>query len=202
MNRYLPLGFFVFFVSFVVHALEFPPVTPGRVLEFPRDAGSHPEYRIEWWYVTGVVNMGAFPTTAGDSYTATLAIVLLGSREQGWPVTIALAALGAWLAHSWFVWMGFYDFALSLVEYVGMITGLRRPIVPLGPALSKVSASVLEHLPGRLMSRDNLASMQKDAVCNGAFPPTWRGWRVRRIFPTRCTMRRARRWPSSAIPRP
>jgi predicted secreted hydrolase len=32
---------------------EFPPVTPGRTLEFPRDAGSHPEYRIEWWYVTG-----------------------------------------------------------------------------------------------------------------------------------------------------
>ena len=60
-----------------------------------------------------------------------------------------------------------------LVEYVGMITGLRRPIVPLGPALSKVSANLLEHLPGRLMSRDNLASMQKDAVCNGAFPPAF-----------------------------
>lgn len=26
---------------------------PGRVLEFPRDHGAHPEYRIEWWYVTG-----------------------------------------------------------------------------------------------------------------------------------------------------
>lgn len=42
---------FVSFVSFVVHAFE--AVTPGRALEFPRDAGSHPEYRIEWWYVTG-----------------------------------------------------------------------------------------------------------------------------------------------------
>jgi predicted secreted hydrolase len=28
-------------------------VTPGMQLEFPRDEGSHPEYRIEWWYVTG-----------------------------------------------------------------------------------------------------------------------------------------------------
>jgi len=44
---------------------------------------------------------------------------------------------------------------------------------PLGPALSKLSATLLEHLPGRLMSRDNLASMQKDAVCNGALPPTF-----------------------------
>lgn len=29
------------------------PVVPGRAIEFPRDAGSHPEHRIEWWYVTG-----------------------------------------------------------------------------------------------------------------------------------------------------
>lgn len=26
---------------------------PGRVFEFPRDHGSHPDFRIEWWYVTG-----------------------------------------------------------------------------------------------------------------------------------------------------
>jgi predicted secreted hydrolase len=32
---------------------DYPPVVPGVALEFPRDAGSHPEYRIEWWYVTG-----------------------------------------------------------------------------------------------------------------------------------------------------
>ncbi len=28
-------------------------VRPGRVLRFPDDEGSHDEYRIEWWYVTG-----------------------------------------------------------------------------------------------------------------------------------------------------
>ena len=58
---------------------------------------------------------------------ATLAVVLLRSRGQGWPVTVVLAALASWLAHNWFVWMGFYDFALSLVEYVGMILLLARP---------------------------------------------------------------------------
>ena len=26
---------------------------PGRRFEFPRDHGSHPEFKIEWWYVTG-----------------------------------------------------------------------------------------------------------------------------------------------------
>lgn len=28
-------------------------MVPGYPLQFPRDAGSHPEFRIEWWYVTG-----------------------------------------------------------------------------------------------------------------------------------------------------
>jgi predicted secreted hydrolase len=31
----------------------YPPVSPGASLEFPRDEGSHPEFRTEWWYVTG-----------------------------------------------------------------------------------------------------------------------------------------------------
>ena len=29
------------------------PVVPGRALVFPDDEGSHPTFRIEWWYVTG-----------------------------------------------------------------------------------------------------------------------------------------------------
>jgi predicted secreted hydrolase len=33
----------------------FPRVVPGAPLRFPRDHGSHPEFRIEWWYVTGWV---------------------------------------------------------------------------------------------------------------------------------------------------
>lgn len=28
-------------------------VTPGVALQFPRDYGSHPEFGIEWWYLTG-----------------------------------------------------------------------------------------------------------------------------------------------------
>src|ERR1700677_324055 len=28
-------------------------VLEPRVFEFPRDHGAHPEYRQEWWYVTG-----------------------------------------------------------------------------------------------------------------------------------------------------
>jgi len=32
--------------------VEFPDVVP-RTLVFPRDHGAHPDFRIEWWYVTG-----------------------------------------------------------------------------------------------------------------------------------------------------
>jgi predicted secreted hydrolase len=28
-------------------------VRPGTALQFPRDAGSHPRFRNEWWYITG-----------------------------------------------------------------------------------------------------------------------------------------------------
>ena len=32
---------------------DYPPVRPGVALQFPRDAGSHPLFRNEWWYITG-----------------------------------------------------------------------------------------------------------------------------------------------------
>jgi predicted secreted hydrolase len=34
----------------------YAPVTPGSELSFPRDYGAHPEFRTEWWYVTGWVD--------------------------------------------------------------------------------------------------------------------------------------------------
>jgi NADH dehydrogenase len=58
----------------------------------------------------------------------------------------------------------------ELVQFAGEVTGRRRPIIALGPALGKLEALVLEHLPGTLMSRDNLLSMQRDSVCDCAFP--------------------------------
>ena len=33
--------------------VSYPRVLPGKRLEFPRDHGAHPDYRIEWWYITG-----------------------------------------------------------------------------------------------------------------------------------------------------
>ena len=58
----------------------------------------------------------------------------------------------------------------ELVRFVARSLGLRRRIMPLSPALARMQAFVLEHLPGKLMTRDNLASMSVDNVCADPFP--------------------------------
>jgi predicted secreted hydrolase len=35
---------------------EYPAVVPGYRFSFPRDHGAHPEFRVEWWYLTGWLN--------------------------------------------------------------------------------------------------------------------------------------------------
>jgi predicted secreted hydrolase len=37
-------------------AVHYPEVVPGQRLVFPRDHGAHPEFRTEWWYVTGALD--------------------------------------------------------------------------------------------------------------------------------------------------
>ena len=61
----------------------------------------------------------------------------------------------------------------ELVAYVGRVSGSPRPIVALGPGLSRLQATVLEALPGQLLTRDNLKSMEVDSVCAGPFPPVF-----------------------------
>jgi predicted secreted hydrolase len=39
--------------DFLAAGIAFPLVTPGKILNFPADHGAHPDYRQEWWYVTG-----------------------------------------------------------------------------------------------------------------------------------------------------
>ncbi len=58
----------------------------------------------------------------------------------------------------------------ELVAWVAETTGQVRPIVGLGPTLSRFQARFLELLPFKLMTRDNLASMSVDNVCQGPFP--------------------------------
>lgn len=58
----------------------------------------------------------------------------------------------------------------DLIRYALRVAEVERPIVGLGPAVSRMQARVLEWLPGPLLTRDNLRSMERDNVCACAFP--------------------------------
>ena len=62
----------------------------------------------------------------------------------------------------------------ELVEYTGVLTGNRRPVICLSGGLAKLQAGVLSLLPNPPMSPDNLLSMQVDSVSDGAHDyPGW-----------------------------
>lgn len=48
--------------------VEFPPVVPAQLV-FPRDHGAHPDYRIEWWYLTGALQDHATDAPLGIQVT-------------------------------------------------------------------------------------------------------------------------------------
>jgi uncharacterized protein YbjT (DUF2867 family) len=58
----------------------------------------------------------------------------------------------------------------QLVEFVCAVTGRPRLVIGLPDRLSYLQAWMLEHLPGKLMTRDNYRSMQVPNTCDAPFP--------------------------------
>lgn len=54
-------------VACAAEAVTFPEVEAGAPMFFPRDHGAHPEFRTEWWYITGWIESGE--TTRGFQIT-------------------------------------------------------------------------------------------------------------------------------------
>src|SRR5665647_789504 len=71
----------------------FAPVIPGRTFAFPADHGPHPDYRIEWWYVTAnlVDKTGA---AFGAQWTLFRQAMQPGAQQQGW------ANQQIWMGHA------------------------------------------------------------------------------------------------------
>jgi uncharacterized protein YbjT (DUF2867 family) len=59
----------------------------------------------------------------------------------------------------------------ELIEQVMDILGKQRPIIGLNDTLSMAQAFMMELMPIKLMSRDNVRSMQVDSVCSSPIAP-------------------------------
>ncbi|MFX4404579.1 hypothetical protein ABTA52_19680, partial [Acinetobacter baumannii] len=59
----------------------------------------------------------------------------------------------------------------ELVRLSRWDSGQPRPVIGLPDAAGWLQAFALEHLPGKLMSRDNVASMKVDNVLHGPIAP-------------------------------
>ncbi len=61
----------------------FATVVPGRVFSFPADLGPHPDYRIEWWYVTANLT-DSTGNAYGTQWTLFRLALKPGGPQQGW----------------------------------------------------------------------------------------------------------------------
>jgi predicted secreted hydrolase len=56
----------------------FQTARPGRVFQFPRDHGAHPEFKTEWWYYTGHLK-----SSNGESFGYQLTFFRVGLKKPG-----------------------------------------------------------------------------------------------------------------------
>jgi predicted secreted hydrolase len=71
------------FAGLGASAADYAKVTPGKVLAFPADHGPHPDFRIEWWYVTANLT-DANGEAFGAQWTLFRQALSPGGREDGW----------------------------------------------------------------------------------------------------------------------
>jgi hypothetical protein len=74
---------------------------------------------------------------------ATFLLLLLRIRRQRATMFPAAILGAAWLAQSWFVWMGFFDFSLSVVVFLALVLTLEEPDSAASAALLQVLALLL-----------------------------------------------------------
>ena len=71
----------------------FASVIPGKTFAFPADHGPHPDYRIEWWYVTANL-MDAAGIAHGAQWTLFRQAMQPGAQQEGW------ANQQIWMGHA------------------------------------------------------------------------------------------------------
>jgi predicted secreted hydrolase len=85
-------------------ASGFAPVVRGKPLTFPADHGPHPEYRIEWWYLTANLT-DAEGARYGVQWTLFRQAMAPADRGEGW------ASRQIWMGHAALTSAGTHRFA-------------------------------------------------------------------------------------------
>ena len=74
---------------------------PAKTLSFPRDLGSHPDFRTEWWYVTGHARASGGTGGAGDAREFGFQLTFFRSRvDSTQAMTSRFAARQLLFAHA------------------------------------------------------------------------------------------------------
>ena len=71
------------FAGLGVDAEGFAAVTPGKTFSFPADHGPHPDFRIEWWYVTANLRDSS-GVAHGAQWTLFRLASKSGAQQEGW----------------------------------------------------------------------------------------------------------------------
>jgi predicted secreted hydrolase len=81
------------FAGLGMNGQGFAPVLPGQKLVFPADHGPHPNFRIEWWYVTANLTDAA-GSSYGAQWTLFRQAMSSGAQQEGW------ANQQIWMGHA------------------------------------------------------------------------------------------------------
>src|SRR6202165_2325797 len=81
------------FAGLGLNADGFAPVVPGKAFVFPSDHGPHPDYRIEWWYVTANL-VDSAGVICGAQWTLFRLTSRPGAQQEGW------ANQQIWMGHA------------------------------------------------------------------------------------------------------
>jgi predicted secreted hydrolase len=71
----------------------FAAVVPGKQLSFPTDLAAHPEFRIEWWYLTANL-VDSTRAAYGVQWTLFRQALAAGPQQEGW------ANQQIWMGHA------------------------------------------------------------------------------------------------------
>ena len=87
----------------------FAPVVPGRTIAFPQDFGPHPDFRIEWWYVTANLSDAA-GAAYGVQWTLFRQALAPGEERDGF------ANQQVWMGHAAVTAAGAHRFSETLAR--------------------------------------------------------------------------------------